>query len=178
MGVQNVLYWSKNHRLDWSDFQAEPNPAAFEDASCVIKYRCTWTVNSESFGNEIRFSIEKIELTPEFHRQLSWVRMPMATLDLLNHEQGHFDLAELVRTEIIEKIQSVFEGKWYPTRGQNEDQRKQFAREDSAIMITKELKKWEKYLQEKHEEYNDQTNYGTIADKQSEYDSIFEQLRK
>lgn len=178
MSLQNILTWSKDQHLNWSDFHAEPNPAEFEDASCVIKYRCTWTVNSENFGSEIRFSIENIELTPEFHRHLSWVRKSMATLDLLNHEQGHFDLAELVRTEIIEKIQNVFKEKWYPTRGQNEDQRKQFAREDSAIMITKELKKWEKYLQEKQEEYDSKTNYGSLTDKQSEYDRMFKQLRK
>ena len=178
MSLQDILSWSKDHLLDWSDFQAEPNPSTYEDASCVIKYGCTWTVNSENFGSEIRFSIEKIELTTEFHRHLSWVRNSFATLELLNHEQGHFDLAELLRMEIVEKIQSIFRGKWYPTRGQNDEQRKQSAREDSATMITKELKKWEKYLQEKQEEYDVKTDYGSLANKQSEYDDLLIKLRK
>lgn len=178
MNNQNILPWSKNYLLEWSDFKAESNPAIFEDASSVIKYRCTWTVKSESFGKEIKFSIENIQVTPEFHRHLSWVRHQMATPNLLNHQQGHFDLAELLQNKVTENIEKVFENKWYLTRGQNEEQRKQFAREDSAKMIAKELEKGQEYLSEKQRDYDNQTDYGQIIEKQKEYDKTFNQLRK
>jgi hypothetical protein len=176
MNEQNTIPWSKDYFLKWSDFLAESNPAIFEDSFSFIKYRFTWTVTSENFGKDIKFAINNIKLYPEFHRPLSWVRIPMATNNLLNHEQGHFDLAELLRLEITEKISTIFENKWYQTRGQNDEQRKQFAREDSGIMIASELDKWEQFIHERHQEYDTQTDFGVDEDKQSEYDITFRQL--
>jgi len=116
-------------------------------------------------------------LTVKFYPPLSWVRQSQATPDLLKHEQGHFDLAELLRLKITERIQSMFVEKKFLTRGQNQEQQKQFAREDSGLMIAKEVEKWEKYLFEKQEEYDKQTNYGLIIKKQQEYDDMFKKLR-
>ena len=177
MSQNNTLSWSKDFFLDWSDFKAESNPAAFEDVHSMIKYRYTWIVNSDSIGTQIRFFIENIDLSVEFYPLLSWVRQSQATAKLLKHEQGHFDLAELLRPKIIEQIQNVFDGKKFPTRGKNQEQQKQFAREDSGLMIAKEVEKWEKYLFEKQDEYDKETNYGQIIEKQQEYDEMFKKLR-
>lgn len=177
MSQNNTIHWSKDYFLSWSDFQAESNPAAFEDAHSTVKYHYTWIVNSDTFGNKIQFFVEKIELTTEFYPMLSWVRQPQATQELLKHEQGHFDLAELYRLQITEQIQSIFNERKFPTRGQNTEQQKQFAREDSGVMIANEVEKWEKYISEKQEEYDKQTNYGQIIEKQQEYDTTFKNLR-
>ncbi len=177
MSQNNIISWSKGYFLDWLDFQAESNPAVFEDVHSTIKYRYTWTVNSDSVGNQIRFFIENIDLTAVFHPLLSWVRQSQATPQLLKHEQGHFDFAELLRPEITQQIQNVFNEKKFSTRGQNPDQQKQFAREDSGLLIANEIGKWEKYLFEKQEEYDKQTNYGQIVEKQQEYDIMFKKLR-
>ena len=177
MSPPNTISWSKEHLLDWSDFQAESNPASYEDAHSVIKFRYTWTVNSDRLGNQIRFFIENIDLTVEFHPLLSWVRSSHATPTLLKHEQGHFDLAELLKPEIVKKIHDVFKGRTFPTRGQHPEQQKQFAREDSGLMIAKEVEKWEKHLNEKQEEYDQLTDFGQIFAKQQEYDEQFKKLR-
>ena len=177
MSQNNTISWSKDNFLDWSNFQAEFNPAALEDVHSIIKYRYTWIVNSDSDGSQIRFFIENIDLTAEFYPLLSWVRPSEATPNLLKHEQGHFDLAELLRPEITKQIQSVFDEKKFPTRGQNQERQKQYAREDSGLMIAKELERFEKYLFEKQEEYDKQTNYGQIIEKQQEYDNMFKKLR-
>lgn len=177
MSQNNTISWSKDNFLDWSNFQAEFNPAALEDVHSIIKYRYTWIVNSDSDGSQIRFFIENIDLTAEFYPLLSWVRPSEATPNLLKHEQGHFDLAELLRPEITKQIQSVFDEKKFPTRGQNQERQKQHAREDSGLMIAKELEIFEKYLFEKQEEYDKQTNYGQIIEKQQEYDNMFKKLR-
>ena len=97
--------------------------------------------------------------------------------ELLNHEQGHFDLAEFLRPMITEKIQTIFNKKTFPTRGKNQEQQKQFAREYSNLLISKEFGKWEKYLLEKQEEYDTQTNYGQLLGKQKEYNLKFQELR-
>ncbi|MFB5636959.1 MAG: hypothetical protein ACE5RF_00970 [Nitrosarchaeum sp.] len=176
MSQNNVITWSKDYFLTWSDFKAESNPAVFEDVHSTIKYRCTWIVNSDTVDDQIKFFIENIALIVEFHPMLSWVRQSQATSDLLKHEQGHFDLAELLRPKIVKEIQNVFYNKKFSTRGQNQEQQKQFAREDSGLMLSKEIEKWEKYLFEKQKEYDEDTNYGLLTEKQQEYDSLFEQL--
>jgi len=177
MGEINVIVWSKEFFLKWPNFNAESNTAAFEDSHSVIKYRHTWTLNSDEIENQIIFFIENIQLTVEFYPDLSWVRTLQINDDLLKHEQGHFDLAELIKCENIEKLQKQFYKKEFPTRGKNEDQRKQFAKEDSGKMIAIEVEKLEEILSQRRQEYDEQTNFGQNLEKQSEYNSIFDRLR-
>ena len=96
---------------------------------------------------------------------------------MINHEQGHFDLAESMRHEIMKKMSETLGNTWHPTRGQNAEQRKQFAREDSGSLIHTELAKWEKILQDARTKYDEKTNYGQIKDRQTEYDESFKRLR-
>ena len=78
---------------------------------------------------------------------------------------------------ICRRFLGKFRDKTFPTRGQNEEQRKQFAREDSGIMISAELEKWQKFLTEKRHQYDMDTEYGQNLEKQLEYDEIFNKLR-
>ncbi|MDC4231725.1 MAG: hypothetical protein M8319_05305 [Nitrosopumilus sp.] len=176
--VENeVVVWSKDSFLHWSDFKAEFNPSAFEDSHGVTKYRYTWTINSDEIEDQIQFFIENIKISVEFHPVLSWVRISQASDELLKHEQGHFDLAELIKRENLKELQNKFYGKRFPTRGKNEDQGKQFAKEDSGKMIAKEVEKLEQILSQKSEKYDEQTNFGQNSEKQLEYNLIFDKLR-
>ncbi len=178
MVEQTILEWTPDFTLKWSDFKAESNPAVFEDSHSVVKYRFTWTVNSEKIGDQIVFFIEDIRIFVEFHSLLSWVRLSESTDSLLNHEQGNFDLAELVKNENLLKFHDMFYSKHYPTRGQNEAQRKQFAKEDSGKMINVEIEKLQELYDKKSQKYRDETKYGLNSDQQSKYDLLFSQLRK
>ncbi len=178
MGEHITLQWTPDFVLSWSDFQAESNPAVFEDSHSVVKYRFTWTVNSEKIGEQIVFFIEDIRLFVEFHPLLSWVRSSEANDSLLNHEQGNFDLAELVKNDNLKKLQNQFYSKYFPTRGQNEQQQKQFAKEDSGKMINFEVEKLQKLYDEKSLKYHDETNHGLEIVPQSKYNLIFKQLRR
>ena len=177
MSGKNVIIWSKEYFLDWSDFQAEYNPAVYEDSHSVIKYHCTWIVNSEKFGKDIVFFIEDLKITTEFHPLLSWVRPHKNSDSLLKHEQGHFDLAEIVQRENLKNLQFFFYGKQYTTRGQNEEQRKQYAKEDSGKFIYAEIEKLEQILSKRRLKYDESTNFGQNKEKQSEYDILFEKLK-
>jgi hypothetical protein len=178
MENDDVLPWSKDHFLEWSDFKAESNPSAFEDSSSHIKFHYTWIVNSDMSDEKISFLIDEIKLTTQFFRHLSWVRENQSSQDLLKHEQGHFDLAESLRPIITEKIQNKLQNKKFPTRGKNPEQQKQFAREDSGLMISKELEKWSLDLTQKRKKYDDETEFGHNVKKQNEYDEEFDKLRK
>lgn len=176
---ENIVYsWAPDFHLKWSDFKAESNPAIFEDSHSVIKYQFTWILNSDIINDQIVFLIEDIHLVVEFHPLLSWVRYSESNDDLLQHEQGNFDLAELVKRENSQKLLNVFYSKHFPTRGQNDEQRKQFAKEDSGKMIVIEVNKLQQLYDEKRLKYQNETNFGKNISKQSEYDLIFKQLRQ
>ena len=177
MAQDNTITWTQDTRLTWSDFKAEANPSVFEDAHTVIRYRFTWTVDSESIDNRIMFLIEDIRIFTEFYPFLSWVRYPDSDYRLLKHEQGVFDLAELVKQESIEKLQRGFCHKYFQTRGQNQEQRKQFAKEDSGKMIAKQVERIEESFKQRYNTYQTETDFGQNPVSQSKYDAVFEQLR-
>lgn len=176
MNEKNILPWHKDKFLSWSDFKAESNHAVYEDSHSYINYHCTWTVNSEKIENDIMFSIIDIQLHVHFHFNLSWVRESEISDALLLHEQGHFDLAEQLREEYLSKIQNIFSDKKYHTRGQNESQQKQFAKEDSGKLISKEIEKLENLFTEKRNEYDKLTNFGHNSDEQLKFNQIFDKL--
>ncbi|ABX12788.1 hypothetical protein [Nitrosopumilus maritimus] len=177
MSENENLFWSKHYSLKWSDFKAEHNPASYADSHSVIKYRFTWTVDSEKMGSEILFLIKNIQVSVEFCPLLSSVRPSETSDQLLKYEQGRFDLAELVKREHISNLQTKFEGKNFPTRGKNEEQRKQLAKEDSGKMIAQEIEQLQQILEKRLQEYDETTDYGNNPEKQLEYALKFEELK-
>ena len=177
MGDNSVIEWKSDFSISWSDFEAESNPAVFEDSHSVIKYRFTWTINSEIIDEKIVFFVEDIHLFAEFHPRLSWVRSSESNDTLLKHEQGNFDLAELIKRENVKNLQEMFHSKHFPTRGQNVDQRKQFAKEDSGKMIASKVEDLQILYDERRKRYQSETDFGRNEKTQSEYNMIFEHLR-
>ena len=95
----------------------------------------------------------------------------------MRYEQGRFDLAEFVKRENLSNLQTKFEGKAFPTRGKNEEQRKQLAKEDSGKMIAQEIEELQKILERRLSEYDETTDYGNKPEKISEYVLKFDQLK-
>jgi len=177
MNENENLFWNKQYSLKWSDFKADHNPASYADSHSVIKYGFTWTVDSEKMGGEILFLIKNIQISVEFCPLLSSVRDSETSDQLLRYEQGRFDLAELVKRENISGLQTKFEGKTFPTRGKNEEQRKQLAKEDSGKMIAQEIEELQQILERRLSEYDETTDYGNKTEKLFDYLSKFEQLK-
>ncbi len=175
---KEVIHWSNDIQLNVSNFMAEPNPGIFEDSHSVIKYGFTWVVNSEQLNDKVVFSIENIQLSVEFNPLLSWIRMSEFNDGLLKHEQGHFDLAEIIKRKHQKIFENEFYDKNFPTRGQNDAQRKQYAKEDSGKMISLKVEKLNLYLKEKRDEYDQETDFGKNIPEQKKYDEIFNKLRK
>ena len=175
---KEVIHWSNVIQLNVSNFMAEPNPGIFEDSHSVIKYGFTWVVNSEQLNDQVVFSVENIQLSVEFNPLLSWIRMSEFDDSLLKHEQGHFDLAEIIKRKHQKIFENEFYDKKFPTRGQNDAQRKQYAKEDSGKMISLKVEKLNLYLKEKRDEYDQETDFGKNIPEQKKYDEIFNKLRK
>ena len=211
MSERDVIQWSSDRLLEWSDFKADANPAVFADAYGEIRYRPHWTVgsvyvntaqhytdeqgfesDSETYDNfavpytqdtertgngEIFFVIMRIDIITEFWSCLSWVR-PDCNDAELNHQQGHFDLGEIVMRKEIDGIRNLLYKKRFPTRGKNEEQRKQFAKNDSALVIEPIIHKLSESLEKMQSDYDSETTYGCDVDAQSKYDDMFAALRR
>lgn len=84
VGQVNLIDWSPARRLNWEDFKAAPDAASSNAA-----------LTSSSINVEFGYDDEELQYTINcrFDKTKSWVKV--RTSDILLHEQGHFDIAEL-----------------------------------------------------------------------------------
>ena len=177
MSENIMIVWSDDTKLNWSNFKAESNPAVFEDSHSAIHYGFTWIIDSDKLDNTIVFKINQIDVTVEFNPLISWVRQSESSDNLLIHEQGHFDLAEITKRNYEKTLKKMFYDKSFPTRGENDARCKQFAKEDSGKMISIEIEKLTQIYRQKREQYDEETEYGKNIKNQSQYNEIFKKLR-
>ncbi|HEX7081692.1 MAG TPA: hypothetical protein VF329_11815 [Gammaproteobacteria bacterium] len=91
-----MIVWSAGRPLVWSDFRgpvdpdAPPRTAASTSSSLTLGYelevrqdrRCTFVITS-------------IETLATFEPSASWVKPGQRTAEVLEHEQGHFDITQV-----------------------------------------------------------------------------------
>lgn len=92
------LSWNEFYKLQWDDFQGEPDEQSLGDAGTAVM------IKAKPFlvKNRIKYDVAAI-----FNRRKSWVRDKSASL--LAHEQLHFDIAELYARKIRKKIAEMNE---------------------------------------------------------------------
>jgi hypothetical protein len=80
----NLIPWSTARKLTWSDFKGDPDPHSPNAALTSSNINIEFGYNNTGFQYSIRCVFDK---------NRSWVRI--ATDEVLAHEQGHFDIAEI-----------------------------------------------------------------------------------
>ena len=80
---ENIIEWSPARKLTWADFKGTPDPSSTNAALT----NSSITLSTEYSNKEIRYIVNC-----KFNKLLSWVRVKNDYI--LNHEQGHFDIAE------------------------------------------------------------------------------------
>jgi hypothetical protein len=93
---QDRIYWSKNYTLEWIDFVATPPET--NSAAALSSIALPYSVESYSDGKTI------IQINTCFVKSKSWVIPKHKNNLLLQHEQLHFDIAELNRRKIVKAI--------------------------------------------------------------------------
>jgi predicted secreted Zn-dependent protease len=93
---ENDLIWNGNTVLTWRDFQGKPDPIAKGDAASKVSIRA----NPYKKQKQLFYDVHTV-----FHRHESWCKTPSA--GLLQHEQVHFDIAELYARKTRMKISSL-----------------------------------------------------------------------
>ena len=85
-----LLTWQQDRRLIWPDFQGEPDEES--DFRAMTNWQLSYDFQLSKAKGEInsRFNVYAF-----FDHQKSWVKEGNGSDELLQHEQLHFDIAEL-----------------------------------------------------------------------------------
>ncbi len=88
--AQDKIFWDKNRKLEWADFQSKSRPNTSNAAAttfCGISY----LLNSPTK----KFTSGQVKIESFFIPSKSWAHLEHKTDIILMHEQSHFDIAEL-----------------------------------------------------------------------------------
>lgn len=92
----NELAWNEFYKLQWDDFQGEPDKNSLGDAGTAVAIRAKPFL----VRKKVKYDVVAI-----FNRGKSWARDPSASL--LAHEQLHFDIAELYARKIRQRVSAL-----------------------------------------------------------------------
>jgi hypothetical protein len=142
---QDTIHWSSTRKLTWNDFKSKPDNRSEYKAMTFSKVE----IKHESFDNYF-----VINITSVFSCPLSWSKN-MESSRLLKHEQLHFDITEIAARYI----------------------RKEFIQHDitdiSALSNSLQdiYRKYNRIFRDSiNLMYDEETEHGTIADKQKEWE--------
>ena len=79
----NLIDWTSTRKLTWIDFKGKPDPTSSNAALTSSSINVEFGYNRSGLIHSIKC---------RFNKSLSWVRIKNNYI--LNHEQGHFDIAE------------------------------------------------------------------------------------
>lgn len=145
---EKEIEWTANRKLTWEDFKG--NPKSISNSNTAAQTYC-------GFGFQTNYvtvlTKTKIFVTTTFTCNLSWVKPDQKDrVDLLEHEQGHFDLCEAYARQLRKKLQ--------------EKKLTVFNLNTDANIIFKDV--YALYL-DRQELYEKETNYGLNRQKQIEW---------
>lgn len=89
------VYWHDDSRLSWSDFRGRPVHSSPHGAMSSVGV----DLNYVQRGDQVSISIQAF-----FIRRSSWVKADTKTDEALNHEQGHFDIAEIYARKLRKEV--------------------------------------------------------------------------
>ncbi len=109
---ENKIAWHENNQLSWDDYQGRPilNGKFNAESSLQISYRLGITKQNDDV--KINFTVNCL-----FDKESSWVNPKNKTNMLLEHEQLHFDIAEVYARRLRKKLsESKFTIKNYKSK--------------------------------------------------------------
>jgi predicted secreted Zn-dependent protease len=92
-GDQNKLVWSDHGQLTWEDFKGQPKQNSFGDALTAVNISAKPYVKNRKLNYAVK---------AYFLKDKSWCKVRSG--NLLEHEQLHFDIAELYARKVRKKV--------------------------------------------------------------------------
>ena len=151
---KGLIYWSKDRPLTWSDFKGKPMKKSPYHAQ--TQGGLNYTFDSKGPGEYV------FKLNVKYDEQKSWSKPKEQTDNLLQHEQGHFDIYEIYGRIIMKRLKDA-----------------------KALSGTKFSGKVEKIftkafadMSKLQQEYDKATNHSKDLEKQQEWNKKIEQMLK
>jgi hypothetical protein len=94
---------NKIRLLTWADFTGQPGKSGY-DANTY--WKINYSVSGITFKGDTAI-IEGLSVKLELDKDQSWIKPGKESLDLLKHEQGHFDLGIICQNELIETFKKT-----------------------------------------------------------------------
>ncbi|MDX2361980.1 MAG: DUF922 domain-containing protein [Crocinitomicaceae bacterium] len=162
----SIIVWSADSKLNWSDFQAEPDLNDEYLARSWVQIGLT----SKQYEDKV-----VIQVPTYFYKSRSWSKKKSST-NLLAHEQLHFDITELmarhIRQEFSEyKLTDVKSGfkelksiyhKYYST--ELDKYSRAYDAETNHGIIREEQEKWESKIAQELKSMEDYTSSEVIIE--------------
>ncbi|MBD99355.1 MAG: hypothetical protein CMO34_05890 [Verrucomicrobia bacterium] len=149
--IADRIYWSDWYRLEWTDFQAQPN--SDKKVAALSNIALPYSYFSDGEGSMT------VNIQVCFLRNESWSKPEQHNNLLLQHEQLHFDIAELHRRIIVKRLlEAKFTKKNY----------KELLKE-----IVEEV--WKKDYREMQDKYDDESNYSKVIKQQINWNKFVQQ---
>jgi len=154
------LEWSEDRPLKWEDFEGEvpdPLPESGEVAftRTNITSGITFFFPNPEPDNTVK--VTGIAVKALFKPSESWANDDDKTDELLNHEQGHFDIAKIFALK-KEKEMKKLVGKTFKSDAEVNNK------------VTKICDKNDKHHEAFEEKYDNKTEHGTDEDEQEKWD--------
>ena len=144
--------WQSGHRLSWDDFRGPvPNgrDIVAAETSCGIGFE----TNVITRGVPVQFRVYNT-----FSTSRSWVRADARTPEVLEHEQGHFDLCELYTRKLRQRFAA--------TEG---------ITANNLRMVTRAVwKEVHDAYRDRQDQYEDETDHGLNRDAQVTWTAYLE----
>ena len=90
--------WSEHSKLSWDDFRGQAD-AVIDECAAVTHCGIGFTSNSTCPGSK-----PVIKVYNNFYINKSWVRPDAKMPQILEHEQGHFDLCEIYTRKLRDRM--------------------------------------------------------------------------
>lgn len=146
---ENEIEWNRNRKLEWDDFKAEPDsPPMSAQSFCMISYE----TNNFTLFKRVKYFVKTTFIPGN-----SWVTADgKQSLQLLKHEQAHFDLWEIYARKFYKEL---IENKRYAFS----------IAKVNALLFDIRIK-----CMKRHDLYDKETKHGTIAEEQEKWNKIIE----
>ncbi len=152
--VSDRIFWNDWYRLEWSDFQGTPERTEKVAALSSIALPYSYSTDGEGAMT--------VKINVCFLESSSWSIDELENKVLLQHEQLHFDIAELHRRMIVKELVSV------------EFTKKNYKEKLDEIVN----KNWLESYRLMQDKYDKETNFSRVFKKQIEWNKfVAQQLR-
>jgi len=152
--AEGIIFWEADKPLAWTDFKGKSVKSSPYHAQ--TQGALNYTFDNLGVGSYL------FKLNVKFDKQKSWSKTEEQTDNLLDHEQGHFDIYEIYGRIIIKRLKET----------------KALTGSKFSDRVEKIFRKAFGELQKFQQEYDKATNHSKNKEKQGEWNEKLEKMLK